>query len=198
MFIAVILHVKSVAYVRLEEKYGQDKGVRIGKIYGTISGIMEFTASLGLWLSSQPRFTIPTLSNLSITVLNFSTPILHLIVSLPLILFGAWIALKGVKAITFKVAETHCAPKRLETSGVYSIVRHPQYFGWVLTHFGMSLLLSAWYSLLFTPISAALIYLIAKKEEEGLISKFGEKYKDYQKKVPMLIPSLAKIRAEKQ
>jgi len=90
-----------------------------------------------------------------------------------------------------EVAETHCTPKRLETVGVYSIVRHPQYFGWILSHVGMSILLSVWYSMLFTPILIAVIYLISRKEEVELIREFGKEYTDYQKEVPMMIPRRA-------
>ncbi|MFB0567827.1 MAG: isoprenylcysteine carboxylmethyltransferase family protein, partial [Candidatus Bathyarchaeia archaeon] len=88
-----------------------------------------------------------------------------------------------------KVAETHRA-ERIVTAGVYSMVRHPQYLGGLLAHVGISFLLSAWYSLLSTPLMAVLIYLISRKEEEELIREFGKEYEDYKKKVPMLIPKL--------
>jgi len=188
MFITIPLHFKSVEHIENQKKYGKEKGVRIGKIYGTISGTMEFIFLVGLWISPQPKFTIPILSNLSISIANFSTPILHSIISLPLVMLGAWIAIRGVKATRLEVAETHCTPKRLETAGVYSIVRHPQYFGWILSHVGMSILLSAWYSMLFTPILIVIIYLISKKEEDELIREFGKEYEDYQEEVPMMIP----------
>jgi len=188
MFIATALHYKSVEHIEHEERYGKERGIRIGKIYGTISGSIEFIFLVGLWISPQPRFTIPIFSNSSILIANFSTPILHLIISLPLITLGAWIAIRGVKATRLEVAETHCRPEKLETKGVYSIVRHPQYLGWIPAHIGISVLLSVLYSILFTPILIALIYLISKKEEDELIREFGKEYKEYQKEVPMIIP----------
>lgn len=188
MFTAIPLHFKSVAHIEHRKKYGKEKGVRVGKIYGTISGTMESIFLVGLWISPQPRFTVPILLKLSISIASFSTPIIHSIISLPLIMFGAWIAIRGVRAIRLEVAETHCSPKRLETTGVYSIVRHPQYLGWILAHIGMSFLLSVWYSMLFTPILIAAIYMISKKEEDELMREFGEDYEDYQKEVPMMIP----------
>jgi len=98
-------------------------------------------------------------------------------------------AIKGVKETTLKVAETHRTEKVI-TTGVYSIVRHPQYLGGLLAHAGTSFLLSAWYSLLFIPLIVVLIYLISRKEEEELIKEFGNEYEDYRKKVPMLMPRL--------
>ena len=194
MFIAIPLHFKSVEHIEHQKKYGKEIGVKVGKIYGTISGTMESIFLVGLWISPQPRFTIPIISNLSISIANFSTPILHSMISLPLIMLGAWIAIRGVKAVRLDVAETHCTPKRLETTGVYSIVRHPQYLGWILAHVGISILLSVWYSMLFTPILIAIIYIISKKEEDELVREFGKEYQDYQKEAPMMIPrrSLAK------
>ena len=114
---------------------------------------------------------------------------LHLIISVPFLISGAWIAIKGVEGVTLKVAETHRTEK-IVTKGVYSIVRHPQYLGGLLAHVGISSLLSAWYSLLSTPLMSVLIFLISKKEEEELIREFGKEYEDYKKKVPMLIPKL--------
>jgi len=194
MFIAIPLHFKSVEHIEHQKKYGKEIGVKVGKIYGTISGTMESIFLVGLWISPQPRFTIPIISNLSISIANFSTSILHSMISLPLIMLGAWIAIRGVKAVRLDVAETHCTPKRLETTGVYSIVRHPQYLGWILAHVGISILLSVWYSMLFTPILIAIIYIISKKEEDELVREFGKEYQDYQKEAPMMIPrrSLAK------
>jgi len=71
---------------------------------------------------------------------------------------------------------------------VYGIVRHPQYSGWILSHVGVSFLLSVLYSMLFTPVLIVIIYLISKKEEDELIKEFGRDYEGYRKKVPMLIP----------
>ncbi|UCC58799.1 MAG: isoprenylcysteine carboxylmethyltransferase family protein [Candidatus Bathyarchaeum sp.] len=93
--------------------------------------------------------------------------------------------------MTVKVAETH-RTDRVVTTGAYSIVRHPQYFGALLAHVGISFLFSAWYSLIFTPLMVVLIYLISRKEEKELIREFGKEYEDYKKKVPMLIPRLEK------
>ena len=87
------------------------------------------------------------------------------------------------------MAETH-RPKTVVTTGVYSIVRHPQYLGGLLAHLGISILLSAFYSLLLTPMIIALVYLISGKEEKEILREFGKEYEDYRDEVPMLIPKL--------
>ena len=74
--------------------------------------------------------------------------------------------------------------------GVYSIVRHPQYLGGILAHIGFSFLFSALSSLFATPLVIVLIYIISGKEEKELTKEFGSEYRDYQKKVPMLLPEI--------
>jgi len=187
----ISLHFLSVEHLKLQERYGKEKGTKIGEIYGLISGWGFFFFWVGIWVSPQPRFTVPILQNLSVLVpvVNFSIPLLHLAISTSFIIPGAWLAINGVKEVTLKVAETHRTDK-IVTTGVYSIVRHPQHLGALLAHVGISFLLSAGYSLLFTPLMIALIYLISRKEEEELIREFGKEYEAYKKKVPMLIPRL--------
>ncbi|MBE0527200.1 MAG: hypothetical protein IH631_09675, partial [Candidatus Thorarchaeota archaeon] len=57
--IAVIpIHFLSVEHSRLEERYGAEKGKRIGSILGMISGWGIFIFLIGLWISPQPQFLI--------------------------------------------------------------------------------------------------------------------------------------------
>ncbi len=185
------LHFLSVEHLKLQEKYGKNKGTKIGETIGLISGWGFFFFWIGIWVSPQPRFAVQILHNKSVLVpvVNFSIPLFHLTISIPFLVLGAWIAIKGVKEVTLKVAETHKTEK-IVTTGVYSIVRHPQYLGALLAHVGISILLSATFSLLFTPLMVILIYLISRKEEEELTKEFGKEYENYEERVPMLIPRL--------
>jgi len=185
------LHFLSVEHLKLQERYGKEKGTKIGEICGLISGWSFFFFWMGIWVSPQPRFIVPILQNLSVSVsvISFSIPLFHLIICAFFLIPGAWLAINGVKETTLRVAETHRTDKIVAT-GVYSIVRHPQYLGGLLAHVGISFLLSAWYSLLSAPLMGVLIYLISRKEEKELIREFGKEYENYKKKVPMLIPKL--------
>jgi protein-S-isoprenylcysteine O-methyltransferase Ste14 len=185
----VPIHLLSVEHLKLQERHGKDKGTRLGEVYSLISGWGFFLSWAGLWFSPQPRFTVPVFADLAFTVpvVDFLIPIVHLMLFAPFFLIGAWLGIEGVKQVTLKVAETH-RTEEVVTSGVYSIVRHPQYLGGLLAHVGISFLLSAWLSLLFTPLVVVLLYVVSRKEEEELIKEFGKEYEDYKKKVPMLIP----------
>jgi protein-S-isoprenylcysteine O-methyltransferase Ste14 len=197
--IAVIpFHFLSVEHPKLQKKYGRKKGTRVGEIYSFISGWGFFIFWIGIWMSPQVRFTIPVFQNLSILVplINFSIPIFHLAIFIPLFTIGAWFGVEGVEEIGLKAAETHKSEK-IVTTNVYSVIRHPQYFGGFLAHIGISFLLSAWYSTLSTPLMIVLIYLISRKEEEELIKEFGKEYEDYRKRVPMFIPKFKKSNSDK-
>ncbi len=189
--ITIPLHFLSVEHLKLQERYGKERGTKIGEIYGLISGWGFFLFWMGIWISPQPRFTIQLFQILSVLVpvFGFSIPLFHLIIFILLVIPGAWLAITGVKEITLKAAETH-RTERIVTTGVYSTVRHPQYLGGLLAHVGISCLFSAGYSLLSTPLMVVLIYLISRKEEKELIREFGKEYEEYKKEVPMLIPRL--------
>ncbi len=179
----------SLEHIKLEEKYGKQKGKKIGAIYGMISGWGFFLFWFGIWLSPQNRFLIPFLQNFSlqIPILNLTIYLLNFLIFIPFFAAGAWFGVRGVISTSLKVAETHRADTVVKT-GVYSIVRHPQYLGGILAHIGFSFLLSGLYSLLVTPLVIAIIYIISWKEENELIKEFGQEYVEYKRMVPMLIP----------
>jgi len=189
----VPLHFLSVEHLKFQKKYGADKGNKITGILGLTSGWGFFIFWFGIWISPQPRLIIPFMQNPSfiIPIINFSIPIFHLIISIPFILIGAWFGIGSVKQTSLKVAETH-RTERIVSTNIYSLIRHPQYFGGVLAHIGISFLLSVLFSLIFTPLVILLNILVAWKEEQELIKEFGEDYEIYKEKVPMFFPKLKK------
>ena len=193
IIVVVPIHFLSVEHIRIEQKYGKNKGRKIGNTLSLISGWGFFAFWAGIWFSPQPRFTTPLLTNwmIAISSLNFSIPIVHLAVFVFFFPISVWLGIAGVKETTLKVAETHRAEKII-TSGVYSTVRHPQYLAGMLAHIGISFLCSAWLSLFSTPLMILLVFLISKKEETELTMEFGNEYSSYKKRVPMLIPKIGR------
>ena len=74
-------------------------------------------------------------------------------------------------------------------TGPFRIVRHPTYFSMILELLAFGLIFSAWWMLLviFFLFVPALIMRL-RLEEPALVEKFGDTYRDYQRRVPMLIP----------
>ncbi|MHA1962563.1 MAG: methyltransferase family protein [Candidatus Thorarchaeota archaeon] len=69
---------------------------------------------------------------------------------------------------------------------IYSVVRHPTYFGGILVGAAGLVFRFSVYSILIFFVIFAVFRLQARREERELIERFGESYQDYMKKVPGL------------
>jgi protein-S-isoprenylcysteine O-methyltransferase Ste14 len=74
--------------------------------------------------------------------------------------------------------------EKLVTTGIFSRVRHPMYLSLILMILGMTV--GSGVTIMIVPAIAlsVLTVLTAFKEEHFLISKFGDQYNDYMKRVP--------------
>jgi len=72
----------------------------------------------------------------------------------------------------------------LVDSGVYSIVRHPQYLAGLLINIGAVLITLHWSVIVLGILSVGMYYWGALVEEEKNINKFGESYQGYMQQVP--------------
>ena len=78
---------------------------------------------------------------------------------------------------------------RLETGGVYAIVRNPIYSAFLFICIGALLFCRNWYVLILPPLFWAYLTVFMKLTEERWLSeRFGEEYKAYSKRVNRFIP----------
>ncbi len=73
----------------------------------------------------------------------------------------------------------------LVSTGIYAVVRHPQYTGGIYAIFITTLLLYPhWLFAVLGVIGSILLYLGTKEEDKRLIEKFGDDYIAYMQRVP--------------
>lgn len=68
----------------------------------------------------------------------------------------------------------------------YAYVRHPIYFGFLLGSWSLPTMTGG--SLVWAIGATIIIFIGMHFEERNLVQYFGDKYKDYKKRVPMVIP----------
>ena len=98
----------------------------------------------------------------------------------------------GKKNFTHKISYSKANDHELITYGIYSLSRHPSYFGFFIWSVGIEVMCC-------NPIcTVAFTYILFKffkdrilTEEQTLIQFFGEKYLEYKKNVPILIPFIS-------
>ena len=77
----------------------------------------------------------------------------------------------------------------LNTTGAYSVVRHPLYLANYLIALGMSLFTRTWFLPLIVSLATLLYYeRIAAREEAYLESRFGDAFRQWAERVPAAIP----------
>lgn len=87
--------------------------------------------------------------------------------------------------------KTHEPPK-FRQPALYRIVRHPLYVGWLIVFWAAPVMTIA--HLVFALVTTAYILVAIQLEERDLIHFHGESYREYRRRVPMLVP-FAKRRA---
>ncbi len=76
---------------------------------------------------------------------------------------------------------------KLVDTGIYAVVRHPQYTGGIYIIFVTTLLwFPHWLFAVLGILGATVTYLSCKEEDKKLVQQFGDDYKDYMQRVPMM------------
>src|SRR5207247_7710633 len=89
------------------------------------------------------------------------------LVGSPVVIAGLFLIYKGWKEIVFQRGDV------LVTAGIYTVVRHPQYLGFMLMTLGQFLVWPTIATAILWTLLAVLYYRQAKREETILSEKFG-------------------------
>ncbi len=84
--------------------------------------------------------------------------------------------------------DTHC----LITHGPYRFVRHPLYSLGILLYASLALTIGSWLLAAAAAAGFTLALVRLPKEESALVERFGDAYRDYQRRTPRFIPRLGR------
>jgi protein-S-isoprenylcysteine O-methyltransferase Ste14 len=94
----------------------------------------------------------------------------------------------GLKQVWRRLTgRTYLSPQ-FHTPSLYRLVRHPLYIGWLIIFWAAPTMTSA--HLLFALATTGYILIAIQLEERDLVSAFGERYVEYRRRTPMLLPRL--------
>jgi protein-S-isoprenylcysteine O-methyltransferase Ste14 len=103
-----------------------------------------------------------------------------------------WIGIALVLAgLSFRMAALGCLKKKeeLATAGVYSLCRHPLYFGSILMTYGFCFLLNVPVNFIVATVYLLLFYpLTIFWEEIRLSERYGEAHEKFSKTTPAILP----------
>lgn len=103
-------------------------------------------------------------------------------------LIGNGMALIGFAIMSKGWSLIRGAKGGLLTEGPYAYVRHPQYSGLCLVMISMLMQWPTIIIALMFPVLLYVYYRLSKREESDMLTMFGDEYRRYLKKTPMLIP----------
>lgn len=110
--------------------------------------------------------------------------IVAMIIGYTLLFIGIGIFIEGWREL-YRAHEK----KELATTGLYSLVRHPQYTGLFIGLFGEGVV--HWptiFSVALFPVIVIVYVLLAYREEKQVIKEFGAEYIAYKERTPMFFP----------
>jgi protein-S-isoprenylcysteine O-methyltransferase Ste14 len=106
------------------------------------------------------------------------------------IVFGMLPVFEFRKKGSVRKGKSYIHTSKLVDTGIYSIVRHPQYITWIWWAIAGMFLFQHWIVIILGIPIIPLTYIDLIKADRDGINKFGDDYKKYMKKVPLFFPRL--------
>lgn len=111
--------------------------------------------------------------------------IIVMVASNVLIIAGIWLVSAGWEQV-------YQAGDRLVTDGVYAYVRHPQYTGIFVITLGFMIQWPTLATLVLWPFVIWMYRGLARREEQDVLAKHPEAYRQYMSRTPMFVPHISR------
>jgi protein-S-isoprenylcysteine O-methyltransferase Ste14 len=165
-----------------------------------MSGLKKALYKLNPWLLSSIAGGL-TVLQIGLCVFRSNPEGLAVVRYAGYVLWAAAVAFAMVPIFTLRrrggVAEgqSYMKTTTLVTTGVYSLVRHPQGgLAWLLMNLAVMAVGQTWPIALLGLVSMPLVYLDTFKTDRSCMEKFGQDYERYMEKVPRVNVLLGTIR----
>ncbi len=120
-------------------------------------------------------------------VLILSTIIFYNPTNQILLLYLGWSALiLGIIFLLLSSQSRKGSCDEFVESGMYAIVRHPEFLGHMLIISALVVISQHWISLIVSTTLIILLFFAIIEEEKRNVEKFGDAYRDYMKRVPRI------------
>ena len=100
------------------------------------------------------------------------------------IIFGALPVFEFRKKGGVQKGQSYIHTTKLVDTGIYSVVRHPQYVTFILFAIAGMLLFQHWIIILLGVPVIPLTYIDLIRADKACVERFGDEYESYMKKVP--------------
>lgn len=110
----------------------------------------------------------------------------RIVVFIPLLVIAGYFAQRAHKLVFEEERKELIVIK----TGVFARIRHPMYFGSVLTFLNFVILSLSVIALVIFVAIVIFYYYLCRYEEQLLLERLGNEYRKYMKNVPMLIPKI--------
>lgn len=97
----------------------------------------------------------------------------------------------GLKQVWRAFTARSYVPPQFHTPGLYRVIRHPLYIGWLMIFWAAPVMTVA--HLIFALMTTAYILVAIRLEERDLLDAFPQ-YAEYRRRTPMLVPRLGRRR----
>ena len=146
-------------------------------------------------------FAVVTLALILLYQISFTSSLIFIpnlitsIAGITITALGAWVMticiakyFKQESGFLWLNPEASTEKTELYISGIHEFVRHPLYLGTLVFIWGLFIVFPSVVNLVAVSIITIYTLIAIQFEEQKLIAEFGDAYKEYKKKVPMIIP----------
>lgn len=93
-----------------------------------------------------------------------------------------------------KKGDSYVKTSTLVNTGLYGIVRHPQFLAGIQVSIALSFMSQHWVVIILTILPMICTFIDTVNMEKRLLEKFGEEYERYKKQVPRLFPLVGLVK----